>query len=192
MTDATDNDEKISLNVGIALISKSFKENNSEYKDVHIAEANIPFKLIRDRKLKCCICGISATHFSIRNYKFGNKFPTLRLYSDNNLFTIDHIIPVSLLGTNSYENLRITCELCNSKRKNNLTINELEWIISQDSLKMFCNYPKTNVTLKSLIILAKMYGAGIFPQENKICKVLSTTKFKQFKLQQQKNKSLSR
>jgi hypothetical protein len=97
----------------------------------------------RHGKINCSNCGWKATHFNIERHKNDRmRGWTMNLMGEEGdgsfakreradrsriqrLFTQDHIVPVSLGGTDVLENLRCMCERCNSKRGNNAPIQEL-------------------------------------------------------------------
>lgn len=56
---------------------------------------------------KCCICGVELVKF---HKNMGEDY--------KRMFTIDHIKPISLGGSNDIDNLRPMCQRCNSIRNN--------------------------------------------------------------------------
>lgn len=52
--------------------------------------------------------------------KFGSYCYWCRRYFPINELTIDHLIPKSLGGSDSIENLRLSCKNCNQERGNSL------------------------------------------------------------------------
>lgn len=76
-------------------------------------------------KIKCWCCGAEADRFIVRHHKNDQKKPpVLELFASTKhslvMMTRDHIIPVSLGGNDSVENLRPACEPCNHRRKNKM------------------------------------------------------------------------
>ena len=91
------------------------------------------FDSLRGHPIKCWSCGAQADRWIAekgRNDRIGS--PVLNLYGinhENKLVMInrDHIIPKSLGGVDSIENLRPACDLCNGARGNEVTGDDLQF-----------------------------------------------------------------
>lgn len=88
-------------------------------------EVNIkPFhlRIFRDKKPICPICGCKGLYFYKEKEKgSGVKSWVFKLYGFDKegqevLFTLDHIFPKSLGGTDTYDNLQPMCYTCNSHK----------------------------------------------------------------------------
>lgn len=89
--------------------------------------------------IKCSFCGLEADRWIVEKHKndlVGN--PVLNPYAfKNKLFFMmnrDHIIPLSIGGLNVLENLRVSCESCNSERGNFLTKPDKNFILTNQHL----------------------------------------------------------
>lgn len=85
-------------------------------------------KVFNEKGVKCCNCrneGIRLIHHC--NHLSATH---IDLYTrDLVLMTVDHIVPKSFGGNSSIENLRPMCELCNSRRGNHISKNDLHEIL---------------------------------------------------------------
>jgi len=81
-------------------------------------KTKIKYKIFKDTPY-CNGCGLKARYFSVIVNPKGNT-AHLRMYSKDGVpFTIDHIIPRSIGGTNSPENQQTMCTHCNGEKGNN-------------------------------------------------------------------------
>lgn len=86
-----------------------------------------------NRSMKCWNCNIEADRFIAKHHKNDlNKPPVLELFAHTEhalvMMTRDHIIPVSLGGSDHVDNLRPACEICNNKRKNTMNKEDQEFM----------------------------------------------------------------
>lgn len=91
-------------------------------------------------KIKCWCCGLEADRWIVEKHK--NDLvgrPVLNPYAIKSgvlvMMNRDHIIPRSLGGLNVLENLRVSCEDCNSERANRITKDDKTFIL--DNLHLF-------------------------------------------------------
>ena len=74
------------------------------------------FKVGLRSNFKCDVCGVTLSYFTV--HKENNSF-YLRAHTVNErIFTIEHIVPQSVGGSNSNYNLTCTCSYCNFVWKN--------------------------------------------------------------------------
>jgi len=149
----------------------------------HIAEPGgaALFKSVYEKKGKitCFQCGWKATHFSIERHKndqlFGWVMNLVGKEQDNTymmrsnldrdriirMLTQDHIVPVSLGGTDSLDNLRCMCEKCNVKRGNAAPIKELLLSLTHphtyDGLRAKVYKKFKNAPLDELVLMAENF-----------------------------------
>lgn len=67
----------------------------------------------------CVVCKIVADHFKLELTP-NAKSPHLNMYSGDILMTKDHIVPVSLGGKDSLDNLQTMCYRCNRSKGNRI------------------------------------------------------------------------
>jgi hypothetical protein len=79
-----------------------------------------------DRACKCDICGIKAHYFALekspdndRNVYHFNLYTVHPKTFQEVYFNIDHIKPRAKGGSNTLDNMQLTCEDCNSKKGDN-------------------------------------------------------------------------
>lgn len=101
------------------LYAKKWRENNPEYpkkyREAHLAHARYTKARIEHRR-RCLIK--NAGDYSKKEWEnlcayFGNI--CIACYESKKL-TIDHVIPLSLGGTNTIDNLQPLCKSCNSSK----------------------------------------------------------------------------
>jgi ribosomal protein S27AE len=87
--------------------TRSNKRNrNHRLRTIHKAGESVSLrKLIESQNGYCCYCG---TEIERSKGKY-----------EPNMATIDHVVPVSLGGSHTYDNCRAMCVKCNSERSNN-------------------------------------------------------------------------
>ena len=84
-----------------------------------------------NQKLICFECGLEASCFILcKGQNDVTRQPILDLFAMREdgvfvLMTRDHIIPKSLGGNNTVQNLRVSCSDCNSKRGNYMSYQDL-------------------------------------------------------------------
>lgn len=71
-------------------------------------------KLFERDKGICYLCGRMCDWNDWRESKKGNRFP------GNKYPTIDHVIPISRGGLNSWDNVRLACWKCNTQKSDNI------------------------------------------------------------------------
>jgi 5-methylcytosine-specific restriction endonuclease McrA len=76
------------------------------------------------RNRKCVFCGIEGVYMALEQDRGScrlSQSPHFNLYTITNLLmTKDHIIPKSLGGKDSLNNLQCACSMCNCKKSNKL------------------------------------------------------------------------
>ena len=125
-----------------------FKKNKiTEYDGIafsHTPYMNFLLKLKQKHgEFRCAICGCKANHFRVCYETSNNKL--FHLFGINHIkgtkdaeylfFNKDHICPVSKGGYNGFENLRLTCEKCNTNRGNTTDASEIEAINTSKVIK---------------------------------------------------------
>lgn len=89
------------------------------------------FKTFKGQAIKCWHCGCEADRWIADRGPKHQGSPVLNLYGmrygELVLMNRDHIIPKSLGGVDTNENLRPACEVCNGGRGNTLTPDELQF-----------------------------------------------------------------
>jgi len=122
---------EVSLAEGFLILDKEKPDRLLGGKQVSACSGWSMFKTMRDGPIQCWSCGCYADRWIAdkgQNDKLGP--PVLNLYgtrADGRLVLMnrDHIIPKSLGGTDAVENLRPACEICNGKRGNSISKEEL-------------------------------------------------------------------
>ena len=77
--------------------------------------------------LECVCCGRKGSEFRLETLTASKIRPHFNLYSEDNvLMTKDHIIPASLGGSDGVDNMQIMCSVCNGKKGNNVTEEDLK------------------------------------------------------------------
>lgn len=100
------------------------------------------FKSIHDNgaPLRCWECGIDGNCFVLNRGKNDEvRHPVLDLFSSTEngryiLMTRDHIIPRSLGGGDSVQNLRVGCTICNGARGNQMTDEDRQFMLQYPEL----------------------------------------------------------
>lgn len=107
-------------------------------------------------QIKCAFCGLKADRWVVEKHKndlIGN--PVLNPYAiKNNILVMmnrDHIIPLSLGGLNVLENLRVSCETCNSDRGNFLTQKDKKFILNNLHLFSLHNFLSSREKMEATI-----------------------------------------
>lgn len=79
-------------------------------------------KIFYKKGIICVNCGVSGLFFALEKDKGGGIHLDLYGLIDNEevLLTIDHIIPKSKGGSNTYINFQIMCKLCNELKADNI------------------------------------------------------------------------
>jgi hypothetical protein len=123
---------EVTLEEGFEILKKEKKDRLVHGRQVSGCSGWKLFKSLEGQPIKCWECGCVADRWVAdkgRNDLVGP--PVLNLYGtrDGNvvLMNRDHIIPKSTGGTDFIENLRPACEICNGKRGNQLTPEDLEF-----------------------------------------------------------------
>lgn len=94
--------------------------------------------LKNNKKCKCDICGLEAHYFSLEKspdntrdtYHF-NLYTILPIQNIEIYFNIDHIKPRAKGGTNTLDNMQLTCETCNSNKADSYNI----WLYNYKIIK---------------------------------------------------------
>ncbi len=99
----------------------------------------------------CVKCGIKGSVFHIERHKNDQIMPfSINLYGiDKNgheiMMTWDHILPVSLGGSDKIENAQCMCRRCNEKKGNTLSLKEMLAIVTSDKIvamaKIYYSHP---------------------------------------------------
>jgi 5-methylcytosine-specific restriction endonuclease McrA len=98
---------------------------------------------------ECVSCGLTASKFMFGIDKGGGSH--LDMYSsDNTLFTIDHIQPLSKGGRDHIDNMQLMCSPCNEKKGNSVDIKKGNVISNFKSFKTNESNDQTDVFLASL------------------------------------------
>ncbi len=88
------------------------------------------FSGLRGRPIRCWTCGCEADRW-ILSGQIPYQPPVLKLYAVGVdqlvLMTRDHIIPKSLGGMDAVENLRPACEVCNGRRGNEVSPEDMRF-----------------------------------------------------------------
>ena len=107
-------------------------------------------------KLKCWCCGLFAERWVVEKHK--NDLvgrPVLNPYALKKKILVmmnrDHIIPRSLGGLNVIENLRVSCEDCNSQRANSLNKEDKEFILTNKHLFSFDSFKLNKEKMEALL-----------------------------------------
>lgn len=99
--------------------------------------------LVKLSNLQCCCCGIKGDYFSLNQTKRRNLF-TLNISNrtKHDIFTKDHIIPISAGGTNDYSNIQLLCSCCNNHKEDMIiTLENLRSLIAyKNYVNTFCKY----------------------------------------------------
>lgn len=82
-------------------------------------------KVFYHKGVTCCACGVNGVRLIKRLDQMGNIHVDVYTHKLD-LMTIDHIIPKSLRGDDSLDNLRPMCELCNNLRQAKMDGHEME------------------------------------------------------------------
>lgn len=108
-------------------------------------------RMLRNRQpLKCFCCGLSPTHVIQREFKSDTviNFAIANITGAKVVaFNVDHIIPVSLGGRNMMENLRLSCEICNTKRSANMSDDDKLFLMGNPHL---CKDPYRTLPTKKV------------------------------------------
>ena len=124
--------KEVSLAEGFTILKKEKKDRLVGGKQVSAASGWSLFATLEPGPIACWNCGCLADRWVAdkgQNDKLGP--PVLNLYGLRQgklvLMNRDHIIPRSLGGTDAIENLRPACEICNGRRGNQITKEELKF-----------------------------------------------------------------
>lgn len=120
--------QKFTLNEILPILEQNHSEYRFELKNKNVKVKKLQstrMRLIR-RKKYCASCLVVATHFWLETSGFLS--PHFNLYTINYcheevLMTLDHILPKSLGGDSSDENVQMLCAKCNFMKSNLLIDN---------------------------------------------------------------------
>jgi hypothetical protein len=178
---------RVSIEEGFALIARA--NAFRKFRDIHISKPGgaklYQSMYVAGEKLACCSCGWKATHFSIekhQNEQYSKSYGWVaNLVGEENdgsyagrtrdreriirMMTQDHIVPVSLGGTDELTNLRCMCERCNVKRGNEAPLTELLLSITHpetyDGLKAKAYKKFINTPLNQLVLAAEQFYEAV-------------------------------
>jgi hypothetical protein len=99
------------------------------YEEKTIGTTSIRLKTF-SKSCKCIECGLEGTFFKLES-SAKDDTPHFNLYGisefgNDVLFTKDHIIPKSVGGADSIENMQTMCAVCNNKKGNSYTEDHLK------------------------------------------------------------------
>jgi len=124
--------KEVSLAEGFTILKKEKKDRLVGGKQVSACSGWSLFATLEPGPIRCWSCGCYADRWVAdkgQNDKLGP--PVLNLYGIRRgklvLMNRDHIIPRSLGGTDAIENLRPACEVCNGRRGNAITKEDLKF-----------------------------------------------------------------
>jgi len=127
--------KELNLDEGFAVLAESRNERNVDGIKISAPSGVALWKTCRENNviIRCWHCGVEADRFILKHHpKDTNKPPVLELYAHTGkslvMMTRDHIVPVSLGGFNDVANLRPGCEPCNNRRKNSMSVEDVEFM----------------------------------------------------------------
>ena len=119
--------KEVPLDIGLDILNKPRSEHRVDGDKISQPSGAALWKDLADKKMqiKCWHCGVEADRFIVKHHpKDMEKPPVLELFAHTGkslvMMTRDHIIPKSLGGLDSVENLRPGCEPCNRRRQNKM------------------------------------------------------------------------
>ena len=99
-------------------MSKSFSKEYIDLDGIKVKRYSRRYPVFK-QSTQCYLCGRQATHFKVDiGYNNGVVTYHLNLYSDDILFTKDHVIPLSKGGANHISNFKTCCTICNNLKGN--------------------------------------------------------------------------
>jgi hypothetical protein len=123
---------ELSLEEGFQILSQDKEQRLVHGRRVSGCSGWKLFRTLQGQLIQCWECGCTADRWIAdkgRNDLVGP--PVLNLYGVRDqqvvLINRDHIIPKSLGGVDSVQNLRPACEVCNSNRGNQITPEEVKF-----------------------------------------------------------------
>lgn len=113
--------KELSLQAGLELLEAD-KGKHVKFQGVLLTVQS--FWRSQSKRLECSLCSCKADRWvitSTRNDANANVSFSLHPYAGHRPLNQDHIIPVSLGGNSEAGNLRVTCQLCNVSRGNDIS-----------------------------------------------------------------------
>jgi len=114
--------EEVFSMLGVENLNKNYLSQNNRKEDIMVDGFKVRAKSLRymtfyQKGVTCACCGRVGTHFKLDGD--GDVRRHFNLYCDDGmLMTKDHIMPKSLGGSDSIDNLQPMCAECNFKKGN--------------------------------------------------------------------------
>lgn len=122
---------QLSIPEGYEVLEKTKFDRLVRGKQVSACSGWALFQTYKGKEIRCWSCGCKADRWIADKGRKHMGQPVLNLYGIRDgllvLMNRDHIIPKSLGGVDSIENLRPACEVCNGGRGNTLTDEDLQF-----------------------------------------------------------------
>ncbi len=140
--------KSLSLDEGFELAKLDKNSRIVAGREVSLASGFRLFETLRGTPIRCWHCGCEADQWISCRGQNDNSRPVLNLFATRHykatkkraareqivMMTRDHIIPKSMGGMDSVENLRPGCELCNGQRGSNMSKDDILFMAAHPEL----------------------------------------------------------
>jgi len=149
----------MTLHEGLAYLRAPYQERKIDgfWVESKDKTKHVRLQLFKSGLTDCVSCGMRGTHFHIERHWNDRVMPfSINLYGMDGerevMMTWDHMLPVSLGGSNDIMNAQTMCANCNSRKGNQISLKEiLEIVTNPYVMRLYRLSSNSQLTLRETI-----------------------------------------